>query len=104
MPEEWRHGVIVQIIKEKGNIHDCGNYRSIKIIYHTMEIWERIIDRRLREEPIMGEEQFGFMPGRGTTAAIFAARQVMEKHWEMQKELHTVLSTLRSNGRKFGGV
>ena len=28
------------------------------------------------------------MPGRETTDAIFAARQVMEKHWEMQKELH----------------
>ena len=31
------------------------------------------------------------MPDRGTTDAIFAARQVIEKHWEMQKELHLVL-------------
>ena len=30
------------------------------------------------------------MPGRGTTDAIFAARQVIEKHREMQKELHLV--------------
>ena len=30
------------------------------------------------------------MPGRGTTDAIFAARQNIEKHWEMQKELHLV--------------
>ena len=36
------------------------------------------------------EEQFGFMPDRGTTDAIFAARQVIEKHREMQKELHLV--------------
>ena len=28
------------------------------------------------------------MPGRETTDAISAARQVMEKHREMQKELH----------------
>ena len=55
-----------------------------------MKIWERIIDRRLREETTIGEEQFGFMPGRGTTDAIFAARQVIEKHREMQKELHLV--------------
>ena len=30
------------------------------------------------------------MPGRGTTDALFAARQVIEKHREMQKELHLV--------------
>ena len=38
----------------------------------------------------IGEEQFDFMPGRGTTDAIFVARQVIEKHREMQKELHLV--------------
>ena len=54
------------------------------MISHTMKIWERIIDRRLMVETIIGEEQFGFMPGRGTTNAIFAARQVIEKHREMQ--------------------
>ena len=30
------------------------------------------------------------MPGRGTTDGIFAARQVIEKHREMQKKLHLV--------------
>ena len=42
--------VIVPVFKEKGDIQDCGNYRGIKMISHTMKIWERIIDRRLREE------------------------------------------------------
>ena len=56
---------------------------------HTMKIWERIIDGRLREETTIGDEQFGFMPGRGTTDDIFAVRQRMEKHREKQKGLHT---------------
>ena len=90
MPEEWRDSVIVPIFKEKGDIQDCGNYIGIKMISHTMKIWERVIDRRLREETTIGEEQFGFMPGRGTTDAIFSARQVIEKHREMQKEMHLV--------------
>ena len=53
---------------------------------HTMKIWERIIDRRLREETTIGDEQFGFMPGRGTTDAIFAVWQLMEKHRENRKD------------------
>ena len=102
IPEEWRDSMIVSILKEKGDIQDCANYRGIKI----MKIWESIIDRRLRKETSIGEEQFGFMPGRGTTDAIFAARQVIEKHREMQKELHLMLRrrTAGYPGRKSGGV
>ena len=58
MPEEWRDSVIAPIFKEKGDIHDCGNNRGIKMKYHTMTIWDRIIDRRLRGETSIGEEQF----------------------------------------------
>ena len=79
---------------KQGDIQECGNYTGIKMISHTMKIWERVIDRRLREETTIGEEHFGFMPGRGTTDAIFAARQVIEKHREMQKELHLVFIDL----------
>ena len=86
--------MIIPIYKEKGDIQDCGNYRGIKLMSHTMKIWERIIDRRLREETTIGDEQFGFMPGRGTTDAIFAMRQLMEKHREKQKGLHMVFIDL----------
>ena len=95
MPEEWRDSMIVPIFIENGDIQDCGNYRGINMIYHTTKIWERIIDRRLREETSIGEEQFGFMPDTGTSDAIFAVRQVIEKHREMQKELHNVFIDLK---------
>ena len=88
IPTEWRDSVIIPIYKETGDIQDCGNYRGIKLMSHTMKIWERIIDRRLREETTIGDEHFGFMPGRGTTDAIFAVRQLMEKHRGKQKGLH----------------
>ena len=54
------------------------------MVSHTMKIWERIIDRRLREETGIREEQFGFIPGRGTTDAIFAVRHMIEKHGNAQ--------------------
>ena len=62
------------IFRYIGDIQDCVNYRGIKLMSHTMKIRERIIDRRLREETTIGDGQFGFMPGRGTTDAIFAVR------------------------------
>ena len=40
IPEEWRGSVTVPIYKEKGDIQDCGNYRGIKLMSHTMKIWE----------------------------------------------------------------
>lgn len=80
--------------KEKGDIQECGNYRGIKLLSHTMKIWERIVDRRLREETSIGEEQFGFMPGKGTTDAVFALRQMMEKHREKRMGLHLVFIDL----------
>ena len=51
---------------------------------HTMKMLERIIERRLREETTIGDEQFGFMPGRGTL------RKLMEKYRENPKGLHMV--------------
>lgn len=38
----------------------------------------------------ISEEQYGFVPGRGTADAIFALRMLMEKYREGQKELHCV--------------
>ena len=37
------------------------------------------------EETKIGDEHFGFKPGRGTPGAILAVRQLMEKHREKQK-------------------
>ena len=74
------------------------------MISHTMKIWERIIDRRLSEETSIGEEQFGFLPGSGTTNGIFAARQVIEKHREMQVLFDLEKGLTGYHDRKFGGV
>ena len=48
-------------LQREGDIQDCGNYRGIKMISHTMMIWERMLDRRLKEETNVGEEQFVLM-------------------------------------------
>ncbi|KAI5715312.1 hypothetical protein M8J77_013954 [Diaphorina citri] len=52
-----------------------------------MKLYERIIDKRIRSETQISDEQFGFMPGRSTTDAIFALRQFMEIHLEREQSL-----------------
>ena len=50
--------------------------------------------RRLRSELTFSEQQYGFMPGKSTTDALFALRVLMEKYREGQKELHCVFVDL----------
>ena len=51
---------------------------------HAMKVWEKIIEARLRE---ISKQQYGFMPGKGTTDAMFALRILMEKYREGQGDL-----------------
>ncbi|KAK9099195.1 hypothetical protein Syun_026240 [Stephania yunnanensis] len=74
MPMDWRRSTLVPIFKNKGDIQSCSNYRGIKLMSHTMKLWERIIDNRLRRETKISENQFGFMSGRSTMEAIFLIR------------------------------
>ncbi|KAL5157576.1 Craniofacial development protein 2 [Glycine soja] len=95
MPEKWRRSTLVPIYKNKGDIQNCANYRGIKLMSHTMKLWERVIERRLRKETQVTENQFGFMPGRSTMEAIYLLRRVMEQYRMDQQDLHLILLTWR---------
>ena len=94
MPEEWRRSVLIVIYKNKGDTQCCGNYRGIKLMSQTVKVWERIIEARLRDRVKISKQQYGFMPGKGTTDAMFALRMLMEKYREGRKELHCVFVDL----------
>ena len=94
MPEEWRDSILIPIFKNKGDVQSCSNYRGIKLISHSMKIWERVVERRLRSELTVTEQQYGFIPGKSTTDALFALRVLMEKYREGHKELHCVFVDL----------
>lgn len=94
MPEEWRKSVLVPIFKNKGDAQSCTNYRGIKLMSHSLKIWERVVEARLRMMVTISEQQYGFMPGKSTTDARFALRVLIEKYREGQKELHCVFVDL----------
>ncbi|KAK3573071.1 hypothetical protein QTP86_012282 [Hemibagrus guttatus] len=94
MPEEWRRSVLVPIFKNKGDVQSSINYRGIKLMSHTMKLWERVVEARLRKVVEICEQQYGFMPRKSTTDAIFALRILMEKYRDGQRELHCVFVDL----------
>ena len=94
IPEEWRDSILIPIFKNKGDVQSCSKYRGIKLISHSMKLWERVVETRLRSELTFSEQQYGFMPGKSTTDALFALRVLMEKYREGQKELHCVFVDL----------
>ncbi|KAK3515253.1 hypothetical protein QTP70_013016, partial [Hemibagrus guttatus] len=94
MPEEWRRSVLVPIFKNKGDVQSCSNYRGIKLMSHTMKLWERVVEASLRKVVEICEQQYGFMPRKSTTDAIFALRILMEKYRDGQRELHCVFVDL----------
>ncbi|KAK3522406.1 hypothetical protein QTP86_009978 [Hemibagrus guttatus] len=94
MPEEWRRSVLVPIFKNKGDVQSCSNYRGIKLMSRTMKLWEKVVEARLRKVVEICEQQYGFMPRKSTTDAIFALRILMEKYRDGQRELHCVFVDL----------
>ena len=59
-----------------------------------MKLWERVIERRLRATTTILGNQFGFMPGKSTTEAIFLLRMLMERYREAKTDLHMVFIDL----------
>ena len=57
MPKEWRRSVLVPVYKNKGDAQSCNNYRGIKLMAHTMKLWEKVVEHRLRRMVKIGEER-----------------------------------------------
>ena len=41
IPEKWRESTLMPIFKDKGDIQGCEKYRGIKLMFHTLKIFER---------------------------------------------------------------
>ena len=71
-----------------------GNYRGLKLTEQVMKILERIVDDLIRHVSIH-DSQFDFVPGRGTTDAMFVVRQVQGKYLAANKRLYTASVDLK---------
>ena len=94
MLRKWRFSIIIPLYKNKGDIQNCNNYRGIKLLSHTMKLWEMMIEKMLWEDIAITENQFGFMPNRLTTEAIYLLRRLMGLYRDRKVDLHMVFIDL----------
>ena len=63
-------------------------YCGLKLTEQVMKVLERIVDGLIRQLVSIGDSQFGFVSGRGTTDAIFNVRQLQKKYLAANKRLY----------------
>ena len=58
----------------------CEKYRGVRLIQHSMKVWEKILEGKLRDVVEIDENQFDFQQGKSTVDAIFVMRQLRERY------------------------
>ena len=88
VPSDWEQSFIVCLYKGKGDALERDNCRGLKLTEQVMKILERTVDGLIRQLVPVDDSQFGFVPGRGTTDAIFVVKQLQEKYLAANKRLY----------------
>ena len=87
-PDDLRKSIIVPVYKGKCDARVCVSYRAMRLMEQPMKVFERVLEKRIRCQVSIDNMQFSFIPGKGTTNAIFIMRQVQEKHKAKKKKLY----------------
>ena len=49
IPDDWRKSWIVSVYKGKGDALECGSYRGIKLLDQVMKVFEKVIEKKMRD-------------------------------------------------------
>src|SRR6218665_1642582 len=88
LPQYLKESELLALYKQKSDVMECGNYRVIKLLEVGLKVYEKVIEKRIRDNVQLHDIQFVFRPGRGTMDAVIMLRQVQEK-------------TLEGNGKRY---
>ena len=61
-----------------------------------MKLWERVVEARLRREATISEQQYGFMPRKTTTDAMFC----FDECWKDRKNCIVFLWTWKKGSKR----
>ncbi|KAK6740540.1 hypothetical protein RB195_008789 [Necator americanus] len=87
-PDFWQTSMTLPVWKGKGDLADCASYRPIRLLCHTMKVFERVLEGRLRKIVSVSLNQCGFVKDCSTIDAIHAVLILLEKHREENRSVH----------------
>ena len=93
-PVEWQNSETVVLFKGKGDPLNCSKYRGLRLLEHSMKIFEKLLDDKIRRIVEIGDCQFGFRKGKSCTDAIFITRTLQAKYLEKKQKLYHVFVDL----------
>ena len=85
---DWEQSFSVCLYKGKGDALERGNYCGLKMTEQVIKVLERIVEGLIRELVSIDDSKFGFVPGRGTTDAIFVVRQLYKRYLTANKRFY----------------
>jgi sorting nexin-29 len=91
LPSQWNEGIICPLYK-KGDRLDCTNYRPITLLNVAYKIFSIILNQRLVNimEAELSNHQSGFRTSRSTIDNIFMIRQIIEKCYKYNIDIHNI--------------
>jgi len=100
MPNDWKVGLIVPLFK-KGDKMKSENCRGITVLNVAYKILSSIILELLKEysKEILGEHQCGIRPQRRTMDQIFIVRQILEKFYAYDIDIHLLFIDFKKSFR-----
>jgi len=89
IPSVLTKSIFIALPKKPGAT-ECQDHRTISLMSHLTKIFLRIIMNRMKNKVHfeISEEQYGFMPDKGTRNAVFILKNIAQRTIEMRKDLY----------------
>lgn len=91
-PSVWKISHVTPIPKD-GDPQVPSNYRPISLLSVISKLFEKHVHTLLCDSVSIGDNQWGFLPGRSTTGAILSALHDWQAHLESGIDIAAVFLT-----------
>ena len=63
VPEQWAKSYTILVYKGKGDVLMVDKHRGVRLLEQDMKVYEKTLEKRLRDIVKIDEKQFGFQSG-----------------------------------------